>query len=348
MRLLDRFLFTVSAISLVGIVLILSTEDVVAGESPRLSNTAPEKPTEPVSELPVLSREIDAVIENYFATIREHPEIETEESRLLEEKLEAGEISVEKKASEEFTLRHYTVQKGDSLWKIAQDFSVPVYTILSANPEYKNKVLSPGVKLQIPDRSGVLYKVKRGDTLSAIARLYKLSESEIQKANSLNSNIIQAGAILFLPGAREAIAVVEYVTRKMFLMPVKGRCTSGYGFRQHPVHGSRLFHSGLDIGARHGAPISAAADGVVIYAGFSSSYGNMVVLKHRNNYITVYAHASKLFVSKGEKVKKGQKIAAVGATGVATGPHLHFEVKKNGKTIDPSKALQLTEKVKKG
>lgn len=123
--------------------------------------------------------------------------------------------------------------------------------------------------------------------------------------------------------------------RGKFSKPAAGPITSGFGMRRHPILRRTRMHNGVDIGAGHGASISAAADGVVISASYSNGYGNNVIIDHGGGISTLYAHCSRMFVSGGQKVKRGQKIAAVGSTGLATGPHLHFEVRVNGKPVNP-------------
>jgi murein DD-endopeptidase MepM/ murein hydrolase activator NlpD len=98
-------------------------------------------------------------------------------------------------------------------------------------------------------------------------------------------------------------------------------------------------HEGLDIAANLGEPIYAALDGTVTYSGWASGYGNLIKLKHNDGIDTYYGHCSKLLVSEGQKVKKGEKIAEVGSTGNSTGPHLHFEIRINGVPKDPTKYL---------
>ncbi len=122
-----------------------------------------------------------------------------------------------------------------------------------------------------------------------------------------------------------------------FLWPSQAstRITSPYGNRVHPIFKTVKYHSGIDIGAASGTNILAAADGVVITATYSSSYGNYVVISHGSGITTLYAHSSKLLVKKGDTVKRGQTIALVGSTGYATGPHLHFEVSVNGSRVNP-------------
>ena len=112
--------------------------------------------------------------------------------------------------------------------------------------------------------------------------------------------------------------------------------TSPYGYRIHPVTGKSRFHAGIDIGAAYGTSILAANDGVVIVSGYNSGgYGNYVVINHGGGYTTLYAHASSLLVSVGQKVSRGQLIATCGSTGMSTGPHIHFEVQYNGRTTNP-------------
>jgi murein DD-endopeptidase MepM/ murein hydrolase activator NlpD len=121
--------------------------------------------------------------------------------------------------------------------------------------------------------------------------------------------------------------------------PVRGRISSHFGHRHDPLNGKHKFHSGLDIAAPRGTSIGASADGVVVFAGHGSKYGNYVVIEHPDGRRTKYAHADKLLVSEGETVKSGQTIATVGATGRVTGPHLHFEVIEKGRAVNPIKAL---------
>jgi murein DD-endopeptidase MepM/ murein hydrolase activator NlpD len=118
-------------------------------------------------------------------------------------------------------------------------------------------------------------------------------------------------------------------------MPVAGRITSSFGYRMHPLLGYLKMHKGLDIGAPYGSPIYAALDGVVQGAGRSGGYGNFVKLVHGSGLASGYGHMSRIAVSRGEQVRQGQVIGYVGSTGISTGPHLHWEVWRNGQTINP-------------
>lgn len=120
------------------------------------------------------------------------------------------------------------------------------------------------------------------------------------------------------------------------IWPVDTRAiTSGFGLRRDPFNGSLLFHSGLDFGAPANSPVYAAAEGTVASVGSDSSHGNNIVINHTNGYKTWYMHMNEFKVKQGDSVKKGQEIGLVGSTGRSTGPHLHYEVIKNGSSVDP-------------
>jgi len=121
--------------------------------------------------------------------------------------------------------------------------------------------------------------------------------------------------------------------------PVPGPVTSAFGPRSHPILGGTRMHNGVDMTAPYGTPIEAAAAGVVVWAGPRSGYGNTVIIEHGNQYATLYAHASSLAVDRGERVRAGQVVARAGATGLATAPHLHFEVRLLGVPQNPVRFL---------
>ncbi|MBE9111068.1 peptidoglycan DD-metalloendopeptidase family protein [Nodosilinea sp. LEGE 07298] len=136
---------------------------------------------------------------------------------------------------------------------------------------------------------------------------------------------------------RQKIAASTGVIRGTgrFVFPANGNISSGFGNRRHPILGYSRFHAGIDFAASQGTPIYAADSGRVIFSGWYGGYGQTVIIDHGDGISTLYAHASRLMVSEGQAVQQGQAIAAVGSTGLSTGPHLHFEVRQNGNPVNP-------------
>lgn len=127
----------------------------------------------------------------------------------------------------------------------------------------------------------------------------------------------------------------DYLNHLPTYWPTKGVIESEFGNRLHPIYRRYMKHTGVDIGVKKGNPVYAAASGTVIFAGKNGGYGYMVAIDHGNGLVTRYAHCSKILVKKWQKVNVGDKIAEVGDTGTATGPHLHFEILVNGEHVDP-------------
>lgn len=119
-------------------------------------------------------------------------------------------------------------------------------------------------------------------------------------------------------------------------LPVAGRFSSGFGMRLHPKYGKQRFHSGIDLSAQRGTPVQATADGIVSVSGYGAGNGNVVVIEHGHGFSTVYAHNDRNTARVGQTVKRGEQIAMAGATGVATGVHVHYEVWRQGRPVDPA------------
>ncbi|WP_279285471.1 peptidoglycan DD-metalloendopeptidase family protein [Clostridium sp. C8-1-8] len=124
-----------------------------------------------------------------------------------------------------------------------------------------------------------------------------------------------------------------------FISPAPGGITSSFGPRIHPITGKNSVHTGVDLGAGYGVPFKASKSGVVTTATYNKAYGNMVIIDHGNGVTTLYAHASKLNVSAGQRVNQGDIISYIGSTGYSTGPHAHFEIRINGQPVNPMKYL---------
>lgn len=156
--------------------------------------------------------------------------------------------------------------------------------------------------------------------------------SQLEKDSTSISQLIRQRSI----GDRNGIIITG---NGAISLPVDGDITSGFGYRMHPILGYQKFHSGLDFGADSGTTIRAGAAGVVIFADWYGGYGNTVIVDHGGGITTLYGHTEGFYISSGQSVQKGQPIAAVGSTGLSTGPHLHFEVRKDGEPIDPAQFL---------
>ena len=140
-------------------------------------------------------------------------------------------------------------------------------------------------------------------------------------------------------------AVKRFYDSSAPVMPVNGSVTSDYGYRIHPIYGGESFHSGRDIAADEGTDIHAVYDGVVIDVGVGESSGNYIRIDHGDGLVALYCHCSAVYAAEGDLVRKGDTIAAVGQTGAATGPHLHFETRVDGELRDPSTVLDVAEYV---
>lgn len=155
--------------------------------------------------------------------------------------------------------------------------------------------------------------------------------------NILKSSTLTLSAT---PSAQNLVPTLPMAQSNMpSLWPVRGRVTAGFGERLDPLNGEGAFHAGVDIAAPRGADVESAADGIVLSAGPDAGYGNSILIDHGYGITTRYGHLSQISVMVGQEVKRGQVIGAVGMTGRATGPHLHYEVHVQGTPVNPAKYL---------
>jgi len=232
------------------------------------------------------------------------------------------------------TIVRHAVARGECLWNIARKYHVKMETIVAMNDLPSARYLRPGQILEIPDTDGTYINIRRGDTIQGLCKKYSVELTDLVNANpGVDVDALQINQKLFVPGSGALAQLFRLA------WPVHGRISSRYGYRFHPVWGRRMMHTGLDIAARSGTPIRAALGGRVKFVGWKGGLGRAVIIEHPNGYETLYGHCSKILVSRGQTVKRGEQIATVGSTGISTGPHVHFEVKKNSKRMNPEKVL---------
>jgi murein DD-endopeptidase MepM/ murein hydrolase activator NlpD len=177
-----------------------------------------------------------------------------------------------------------------------------------------------------------LYEEEAEEEQQLISRLKERRGALEAAEDQLVRESEQLGALI-----RQKIAASTGIVRGTgrFVFPANANISSGFGNRIHPILGYSRFHAGIDFAASYGSTIRAADSGRVIFSGWYGGYGQAVIIDHGNGVSTLYAHASRLFVKEGQNVQQGQSIAAVGSTGLSTGPHLHFEVRQNGNPVNP-------------
>lgn len=243
------------------------------------------------------------------------------------------------------TIDMHVVKSGETVLGIAAQYGLQPETIMWANPAIESNPdrISIGDKLNVLPVNGVLHTVRSGDTLSAIAAKYKVTLETItgyeynQLADGAAS--LTAGQELIIPGGEKPLVAQQVVTYNSY---APASATQGSGTFAWPTSGnvSQGYwggHAALDISSWTGSPVKSADSGHVIYvgSGWSSGYGNHIIVDHGNGYTTLYAHLNSIFVNVSENVGKGQQIGSVGNTGNSTGPHLHFEIRYQGVRRNP-------------
>ena len=241
------------------------------------------------------------------------------------------------------TYQNYKIKSGDTISGIAKKFGLTnISSLISVNDIGNVRQIAAGQKIKIPSYDGIIYTVKKGDTLDILVKKYNVKLETLLDVNELSSETLTVGQQLFLPGVGLDSKTLKTAMGDRFILPIsaKFRWSSPYGTRIDPIAGVKSFHTGTDMACPTGTPILASMSGKVSYTGINRVYGNYVIIDHGNGYQTLYAHMSKIIATKGQWVSQGTRIGLVGSTGYSTGPHLHFTVYKNGKMIDPMSVLK--------
>lgn len=231
----------------------------------------------------------------------------------------------------------YTVREGDSLWSIAALFGLDVDTLRWSNEDLVRNpdLLSVGQELTILPVKGAYHTVQTGETVETIALAYGVTSAVIMDypLNDLQPPYrLAQGQKLVIPGGRRELhwPKPDLSPDSPFAWPVVGQITQGYS-EEHPA---------LDLGAPYGSPVYAAQAGTVTHSGWArTGYGYTVILDHGEGVRSLYSHMKGTWVTVGQEVERVQLIGEVGSTGHSTGPHVHFEIRVEGKRVDPSRYL---------
>jgi len=235
----------------------------------------------------------------------------------------------------------YRVKGKDTVESVAYKFGLISDSIILCNDIKKKNALKAGRILTVPDQNGRIIYVGKNDSLYKIAGRYGVAWQKIVDVNNIKSPEINFGAKLFIPGSKMTkYEKDEYEDTNKIVWPVKGKITSYFGPRIDPFKGVYSYHTGIDIKNESGSPVKAVKDGIVVFTGYDKIYGNNVIIKHSDGYTSRYAHLSGFKTAKGKRATQNSTIGTLGSTGRSTGPHLHFEIRKYGKLIDPLKLLE--------
>ncbi|QEN07169.1 LysM peptidoglycan-binding domain-containing protein [Oceanispirochaeta crateris] len=236
--------------------------------------------------------------------------------------------------------RKYRMTDSDRLSSLSQRYSISISTIISFNKLENIRHVREGDLLILPEIDGILYTVKKGDSLESLIKEYDLDRSLLVRYNPfipLENGLlrVETDQELFLPQVSLDENEIRSKTGQLYVFPIKGRILKPFGEYRDSVTQIETFHNGIDILGNIGDPVKASFGGTVISAGFNNSYGNFIVLDHRNGYKSLYAHLSVISVQRNDKVLQGEMIGEVGKTGYAPTAHLHFSLFKEKKSVDP-------------
>jgi murein DD-endopeptidase MepM/ murein hydrolase activator NlpD len=269
----------------------------------------------------------------------------------------------------------YIVQPGDTLYKISRRENIPIRSLIDANDLQPPYAVRSGQRLVLPNAR--YHVVQKGDTVYSISRTYGVDMATLTSTNHIpapykirvgerlqlpsrvNRQVASADDEAPTPAARPGSGSGSVSVRPVpapttttpaqpkeplpepptatgqFIWPAQGKIISSFGAKENGLH-----NDGINIAVPAGTPVKAAQSGVVAYAGNElKGYGNLLLIRHANGWMTAYAHNSKLLVKRGDKVTKGETISLSGSTGSVTSPQVHFEVRKGAKAVDPQSVI---------
>jgi len=236
-------------------------------------------------------------------------------------------------------IKRYVVKEGDTLSGIAERLGLDLDTVASLNRHWGSGVhlVRVGEEILVPNQDGI-YLPAEAD-LSKMASGRGVPLEAVLAVNRLEAGQVRQGQPLFFPGVQHHGIERSVVIGTAFLRPVLGWTSSAYGYRKDPFTEVLQFHRGVDIAAPAGSPVRVALDGKVTVVREDPVLGLYIMVRHQIGYSTVYGHLQQALVKPGAAVARGQRIGLIGSSGKATGPHLHFEVRKAGRPVNTTGLL---------
>ncbi len=265
------------------------------------------------------------------------------ELKLIREDIKQAIYTVKSRRSEknlpELKFYSYKVKPNENFWVVMSKCSLDMDTLMSVNNLTSPFQVVPGTTLYIPNMRGVIVP---GTNLKSIYNILAADKIDIRYVKTINKTESLDKKFIFIPCGKISTIEKSLFLGTAFFSPIQyGRKTSGFGTRKNPFDGKRMeFHKGIDLGCPSGTKVHAARRGDVVFSGYEEGYGNLVVVEHEFGYRSYYGHLSRKVVKMGDSVKPGQVIAFSGNTGRSTGPHLHFEIRKNGRALNPMTFLK--------
>jgi murein DD-endopeptidase MepM/ murein hydrolase activator NlpD len=229
----------------------------------------------------------------------------------------------------------YKLKQGDNFWNILAKSSLNIDTLSAINSLSSPMDISPGKEIFISNMRGIIYKVNKNDSMEEISKKYNIAKDYICKVNKITDNNLNKDYI-FIPSGEYSNIERSLFLGVGFASPLKQYTrTSSFGTRVDPFNKKFGFHPGVDLACPVGSDVFAARKGKVIFSGFKGGYGLLLIVKHEHGYVSYYGHLKKTLVKEGDVVERGNLIGITGNSGRSTGPHLHFEVRKESRPINP-------------
>jgi murein DD-endopeptidase MepM/ murein hydrolase activator NlpD len=375
MKLQEKYIFFI-LILIIDLYLYLPSyaKDIISSNSnqykiPDIENAIIIKGLESEFDRDIEHPEGTIIYDNSFNELQQPEYIKKSQENSEDTKKSETRINALTKQDKRWHNTSHRIKKRENLWSIAKKYNIDYKLIINVNEINNPDRLNPGNTILVPNRKGINRKIYKNETLSGIAKKYKINKNIIISHNGIKNEIIREGKYIFIPDAVEPEVLISKDRLKnnkstkiiypeddepddisggrlaenaklKFIWPITGKITSSFGKRINPIDNKSRFHCGLDISAEIDTPVKASADGETIFSGWKKGYGRVVILKHDDGYITIYAHNKTNIANEGDKIRQGEILAYSGISGAVTGAHLHFEIRKYLTPLNPLRLLK--------